>query len=299
MTITLERAKVSKNGHRLLQVTYRDLDPYFSHSNGDHDVYVCPICPELGKSVEDTKLYINNSKKIGYCFRCETVFVFEESYNLEIEVKEFLKQTKKSDKKKPDKKFDVLSWTNPITEPCQEVENYLKTQRAYQHPTEILDRFSVRWSKIKDKILLVFPNSLDENGLTDFFQYKVLGDAKKYVSVGPPPIMWLDLYKSTIILVEGVFDGIAAFGCPICGKTLSEYQKSELREKCLNSDLRKVILLLDGEISEEKMQKKAESIKSLVSGQEVCYAKLPNEMDPEEAAAEDLLQETLSNQKSI
>jgi len=286
--INIEKAKTSKNGKRVLQVTRRDLEEYFSHSTGYHDVYQCPVCPELVNNSEfdGCKLYINNNKNLGYCFRCETVFVYEESYNLEFEAKEFEKKTKIVEI--PNTQYDMWYWTHPISAllPEHPIMTYLKTERKYQHSMETLSAYNVRWCDMGNKSVLIFPNELDDKGQTNFFQYKVLGGTRKYITICPPPIMWLETSISNsgkLTLVEGVFDALAVGGACMCGKTLSDMQQQQLREFCLNTDFESILLMLDGDVPEENCRKKAEEVKKIAGGKLVSYMILPDNLDPEEA----------------
>ena len=295
--INLDKLKTTASGKRLLQVTHRDLEPFFSSATGDNSIYECPVCND-----GSNKLYISNLKNIGHCFKCETIFVFEESYNLEFEATAFVREMKKKVDIIP-ATYDVLSWTHSILElpDSHVIRSYLTKSRCINYSNFMLDNYGVRWVSLNSEMnLLIFPSDLDQDGYTDFFQYKHLESSMKYISVGIPPIMWLNKVGSTMILAEGVFDAIATRGACLCGKSISEKQKLQLQKYCLsNNELEKIILMLDGDVSCENCLKKGEILKSVSNGRQVYIASLPNGLDPEETVSAGKINEVLSTVKKI
>jgi len=295
MSLDVSKIQATPKGKEVLVVTATELQPYFAYSLGKQEVYKCPLCPDRGHKGRGYKLYLDPHKGQGYCFVCQLIYVFNECYDLGVETTKWKQRFK--EKEEAEKRFEVISWTRDVAAlpPEHECTNYFTTKRCMVHPPVLLQQHNIRYTEAYAGYpgTLIFPNDVDQTGITNFFQYKVIDERyqlPKYLQICAPPLMWLDLHaklSNKIILVEGVFDALATFGVAMLGKALSEKQQKELREYCLShQSLEKIIVAPDGEVENELSEKLCQAIKSLSNGVPVYFARLPEGKDPENVVAE-------------
>ena len=291
MSLDPQKVKQLKDGRRLAVVTFSELQPFYAFNSGGQSVYKCPFCQHFYQSksgYEGYKLYIDEVKRKGYCFRCETIVVFEESYDLAVETANFTKELKEDHKPK---KYDVDGWTQAASQ-VQTVLDYLKT-RKIQYTPAVLDRYHMRYGEAQGVPLLIIPNDLHpDDQTTNFFQYKVLDLSlpyPKYVTMCATPLMWLQSSverTGRIFLVEGVFDGVAVDGVPMLGKTLSDGQQKQMREFCLkHKSIKNVTVAPDGDLNDKQIERLLKLVKKVCNDIPVFLAKLPSGTDPEDIVA--------------
>lgn len=297
MTLDLTKLRQTKKGKDLIVVTRKDLSDLYSHNARGNSVYKCPFCKERGHEGQGAKLFMNEIKGSGWCFVCNLVVVYEESYDIFVEAKNYKTVFNKAPEKKS---FDIMSWTVPATESAVALK-YIST-RPFQYTPGIIERYNIRFAEVDSVPVLVMPNFI-KDGQTDFFQYKVLMEDhpySKYMTMGSPPLMWLALNSKEskdIILVEGLFDAIAITGVPLLGTTLSDEQGNQLRAFCLkHAEIKRIIIALDGSVSHRDKRSLSEYVKSISNEIPVFVAYLPGTMDPEEAAAAGELSNVFENE---
>ena len=236
---------------------------------------------------------MKEAQGIGWCFVCQIIVCYEEAYSLEVESLEFTKKQFKEDRTP---KVFTLDWTQPaLNSPV--ASRFLLEER--QVPEEKIVSYDLRYASVGGWDVIVFPDD-EYAGEVRFFQYRILGDwyGAKYVTITSTPLMWISRVNpgEDLILVEGVIDSILTGAVPILGTTLSEGQIIQLRERCLQTRYKRLIVALDGEVKNEDVQSLCNLIKSEVTSEiPVCVTGLPDNADPADAVLAGYWNDVLEN----
>lgn len=224
--------------------------------DGQESVYLCPFCVEkrtrYGKEpTPDTvgKLFVNNLKEIGLCFRCNTIvlsnWTIDSAVNKLANVLEaMLDQVNHTDLQNVD-----IS-TYPLASSVERAVGYIQ-HRNPSITTGLMDALDLRWysrefrkgAEIHVKEGILTPMRFKENDqlVVKCFQIRFLTHDKNsrfYTLDGIKSVFFLrpPTIGSTITLCEGTWDaialGIMGFPNPVAllGKSLSAFQANQLRQ---------------------------------------------------------------------
>ena len=284
--------------------SFCELAGRFKRQSNNHSIYSCQVCEDQGGESKD-KLYINSNTNKGYCFQCQSIFFMDSSYDLDYETKNFSEKLYKEVEDKISS-YSLRCWTEPIADRPETLERLLSS-RPMKHSLESLEFYGIRVGKTPSfDEMIIFPDTLNENLETPFFQYKVLDEdylGPKYVTMTSPPLLRLDEVakaEGRIILVEGIFDAIAVKGVPLFGRSISKSQADRLREYCfLSSSMKEIILMLDGSVSTSEVMAQVDIIKKVKLDIPLRVVSLPDKHDPEEVFSKNHLEDVLAGEGVI
>ena len=220
-TVAPIEARVSANGK-----TYgvrSDLgDPLRYSAETQEAVFLCPYCEYLADKADTTgKLYYNEHKGMGHCFRCGTV-VHDDAERTEIERVDreiTLKEQERTEQIKireqlKTQRYGLSFWTvDALT---------VEGAKSYLNQRGLSDAEIVKWNLracISPDTGIVIPNQTYPKDQTDFFQVRRLGiapdDKLKYRNPknAEKPIFNLQrvtAIRTHVIVAEGVFSAMAA-----------------------------------------------------------------------------------------
>jgi hypothetical protein len=256
---------------------------------GKEHIYLCPYCQELGKKQDDKgKFYFNFVKNIGHCWRCETVVVSSAIRSTEV-IRQQLNE-KSEGEKYLEQVLSIDSWTCPIEEERSSYHYMINDRKIF---TEVLRLFNVR-ACTRPRTGIVFCNKIwkDEilGSLTDFLTIRNVFSHVKHTILREQvkPLLWsTKLFSQKLIVVEGTISGLSAYQhldgelSPIVllGKTLSEFQKGQLRDLTSKYYIKEIYICCDGGYFENSL-KIAKEVYSIIIGTEVLVTKLPWNKDP-------------------
>lgn len=259
---------------------------------GVHDIYRCPKCLSIrGKDDKSGKLYFNTIKRVGMCFKCNTVMRSSRTMNKE-ELSEYLEYNKEQQRIEP--AVLSLSFATPIIKGSDACE-YL-TSRGLSYST--ITEYDLReWnSKIKG---IVFHNGIND-ACSDILQirdYKTTDKSRRFLNVKDviKPLVYLKQAGSSMILCEGFMSGLSSYEYlsdlgvrPIIsmGKTMSTYQMTQLVEHSYKFEEVELTICYDGGFNYEAL-KVAHDILDHVSNIRLYILRLPNDKDPNDLSREE------------
>lgn len=259
--------------------------------------YYCPVCEQRrGKPDKDGKLYFNTIKRVGMCFKCGVVLRSNRVMNKE-ELNEWLSYREEQEAIKEPAKLS-LKFTHPVLED-PEAYSYLLGRGL---TGETITRFNIRAcnSPVNG---IVFNNGVDENECTDFLQirnYEAVDKNHRFLNVRNilKPMVLLPFAGSDMILCEGFMSAFSAYQylqrmlpdddiCPlVCtGKSISNYQMSQLKEHCKKFDNPCFYVCLDGGFVQEAL-KVAKQLMKGVRDATIYIMRLPDDKDPNDISFE-------------
>lgn len=215
--------------------------------NGDEIRFNCPFCITIrGKEDNDGKLEYNEKKRIGHCYKCDTVVIGDQDWSLETASNKL--KLKDIDHRSV---YNLSGWSDAVTEGSKSYD-YLISRKLTK---ELIEFYQFRESDHFDGIIIPNPiSNTDDTYLTNFCQVRYFKSDAKLRYLGIPdskkPIYGKSLVpdNSKLVICEGVFSAIAAnrrLGLPaiaLYGKSLSKYQEAEIRSMNPYS----IVLILDG-----------------------------------------------------
>jgi len=258
-------------------------------SSGLEEVYLCPYCiTVIGKPDTSGKLYYNKKKRVGHCFKCDSLVFNTEIPDISELAEEWLSilsPTQAEDSTDSTSLFD-LSWTKPVSE-IPQVYEYLINRNIND---QLIDRYNLLATDFP--ILgVVIPNVMTGK-YTDYYQIR---DIKQdsYIKYRNPVSTSKPVYgigfigdNKSIIITEGVFSAISASRIPGCaglatyGKSLKLDQLNQI--KSLNS-VDNIYVMYDGGTLGPTI-KAANML--LKTGRDVYVTLLPWSKDPNELSDE-------------
>lgn len=197
-------------------------DPVRYSAESHESVYVCPYCePLVGKADDTGKLYYNERKGIGHCFRCGTIVhddaerTMDEEVDREISMRDMeIKEQLQIREKLTRQQYGLGFWTTSAID--------VKPAKHYLNARGMTDAEIVRWDLracTSPDVGIVIPNRILPKDRTDFFQIRRLGiapdDKLKYRNPknAEKPIFNLHSVaqpRTRVVVAEGVFSAIAA-----------------------------------------------------------------------------------------
>lgn len=218
------------------------MDEVKSHLQGKEYIIHCPFCKEEGHTKH--KLYIKSDLTVGHCFVCCRDYVnVTDQVNIEYKIPDsFMNFGMGSGEfnlvKLSDPVWSLEKFTYELDDFDQDGYNYLVGRHGF----------------MKDLYKILGIKFLDGNPVIPFFHegeifyYQIRFANKKSnikyfmppISKKPPYIIERgERYKHKIVIVEGIFDAIAALiQCPdytpvaVLGSSISNYQIEYLRDYC-------------------------------------------------------------------
>lgn len=299
--IRVYKSGKTHSGYRFFEIDVNSLGN--PEPLGSHFIYHCPWCSHVKN---DKKLYYNYRTGVGFCFRCETVVLNRYADVQKFDVNKFSWLNFLSSNSTLD-----ISWTETaLLSP--EVKVYL-SKRKYFYENDTIENFNFRYFKgVDNETVLLLPNNNPTKLSVDSFQTSVISGNQigpKYVTYSDNKVIYfLEQSKiSSAIFVEGIFDAISVMvssnnellACPLLGKSISKSQQKQLYRFMKHSYLKEIFVVLDGEVERHRKLKTCKQILSINSSLKVYYVDLPDELDPEEAVAEDVFLSSLSNAKRV
>lgn len=211
-----------------------------SKKSGNEYIIHCPFCKEEGHTKH--KLYIKDDLSVGHCFVCCRSFVNStDEIKLRISSPNFLYFMNNN------KPFELVKLNDPIWSLDKfetEFDTYDEKGIRYlknRHPF-MDDLYKVLKFKFFDGNVVI---PFFRNGELIYYQIRFTGNSSiKYYfpPISAKPIYCIERgeeFKHKIIIVEGVFDAIAALiQCPdympvaVLGSSISDYQIEYLRDYC-------------------------------------------------------------------
>ena len=258
--------------------------------SGDEKRYHCPFCEKRrGREDRDAKFYLNLTKGLGFCFKCEVKVIADRDHLSEPENLLRLLDIEEEKEEIPSiGNFRVGGWGVPLDE-SPEGERYLKARGLSVDSSR---HFSLRFlSKPSPSVIL--PNGYDD-GKTNYYQIRFLqkGKTPKYYSPKgvAKPLCYLSLVDTDrLIITEGMFSAIAAWEhqrshkyrySPVAalGLHLSPYQIWLLEDL----SLQEIVIMLDGGCEDKAYKMSLSLSKSLTRCPPIRIASLPVGKDPNE-----------------
>lgn len=272
---------------------------------GHETRYYCPVCEQRrGKPDKDGKLYFNNIKRVGMCFKCNVVMRSHRVMNKE-ELNEWLSYKQEQEEIVEPAKLSLGFAHSIMSDP--EAYSYLLKRGL---TGETIQRFNIMAcdSPVKG---IVFNNGKDKDNCTDFLQirnYETTDHSKRFLNVRNvlKPMVLLPFAGSDMILCEGFMSAFSAYQylhkmlpdddiCPlVCtGKSLTNYQLSQLKEHCKKFEQPYFFVCLDGGFNKEAIKVAKQLLKGIPDAS-VYIVRLPDDKDPNDISFEKFV-ETWNN----
>lgn len=265
------------------------------YRSSDKERYHCPYCvPMFHKSeTNEATVSYNCHTKIGICFRCGTLIVNEGLTSLDYISENLNPKKSENNLVKIASQRVKINWTHSVLE-NKKAWKYLHDRNI---TNESMKRFNVR--ACNDPFLgIVYVNKIIDNEYTDFMQVRVINASQKgnrhlFLKGQGKVCNWLcHATTSDLVLVEGYTSGLSAYQHnrnsdielnPIVlgGKTITDYQLSELQEFCSMHDSPTLWVCLDGGCVEEAL-KLSKKIYNKCYNLKIFIMNLPYKQDPNE-----------------
>lgn len=206
-----------------------------------HHVFKCPYCDSVhGKTADrEGKMYYSPTKKVGFCFRCESVILNKDPEDVIETVKTAVEEESESDKilreniTKYNKQVFDLSWTKGVLDNKMS-KDYLIGERGINE--NVIKDFDIR-SCTNPTNGVVFVDKVTNNS-TNFFQIRNIVSEKHnrhlFIKGCIKPISWTDRIDKTkgVILCEGFISALSAYQhlekdinpLVATGKTITRFQ---------------------------------------------------------------------------
>ena len=215
---------------------------------GNEERYNCPFCLEIrGKSDLEAKLYYNPKRRIGHCWKCQTIVIGNDDWSLETASNKL--------RSKEDSKvqiYDLSGWSFPVVENSPSYSYLLGRGLS----SEVIKKYQFRESDFFEGVVIPNPSTSPEDRfVTNFCQIRYFNNktsSLRYLGIpgSKKPVYASNLVErnSKLIVCEGVFSCISAstrLGLPaiaLYGKSLSKYQEEVIKKL----EPYKIILILDG-----------------------------------------------------
>lgn len=293
---TYPRGKTKKGGYPIYEVELLDLGK--PEIAGGQLLYPCPFCFDEKK---DKKLYYNTKDNIGFCHRCEIVIYGRGGKRIEkLEANQF---TWINYIKSENGLYDISWAKNASLFP--DAKQYL-LNRKVSYDDAIINQYNIRAFEVYNNTGIVLPNNFPGQEFVDSFQVTFTRrnpKQHKYITYSSDKSIYFLFSKlddESIILVEGIFDAIASYGCALLGKAMSKSQLKQLYQFIKKSKrLKNVFVVLDGEVERARKVATGVQVKKISSSVGVYYTDLPDHLDPEEAVAAGVFDECLNKSQRI
>ena len=293
---TYPRGKTKKGGYPIFEVELLDLGK--PEMAGGQLLYPCPFCFD---AKGDKKLYYNTKDNIGFCHRCEIVIYGRGGKRIEkLEANQF---TWINYVKSENGLYDI-SWAKNATS-FPAAKQYL-LNRKVPYGDDIIHQYNIRAFEIYNNTGIVLPNNIPSKDSVDSFQVTFTKrDPKqhKYITYSSDKSIYFlfsKLNDDYIVLVEGIFDAIASYGCAMLGKAMSKSQLKQLYQFIkLSKKLKNVFVVLDGDVEKARKVATGVKVKKISSSVGVYYTNLPDRLDPEEAVAAGIFDKCLNNSQRV
>lgn len=252
------------------------------------EVYKCPYCEELkGSPDTEGKFYYNVVKCIGHCFRCETVIISNALRTPEL-IRQQL-ETVPDEERYQYQRLALTDWTSPIGEIPESLAYMTHNRGIY---SDVLSRFNVLATRTP-KLGVVFCNKIwkdRSSKLTDFLSIRNIDSSTRHTNIRDQvkPLVWCNhVDTNCVMLVEGMISGLSVYQhldgsvCPLVllGKTISDFQISQLKEIVQSKQVERVYVAADGGFFENSI-KIARRVYKALDHQLVFTLRLPFKQDP-------------------
>lgn len=267
--------------------------------------FCCPYCTERrGKEDRDYKLYVNKSKRVGWCFKCQIAVIEQTSELIEIstsfdeELETLVSRivvnlitSRYHNREDTVNLYDISDY--PEISCGAPAYNYLEGRKGFN--MENIQKYRMRSGKAERGSFVLVPNNdygTSDGILTDFFQLRFYGafSGSKYFHIhGSKPLVFLDRCigenPEDLFITEGVFDAMAMGdnAIAVLGKYVTaEQSKALFCSVNSGSRLKRIILAYDGGVEEDSFNRTVYSLRKFFSIP-LFKAVFPDGVDPEEA----------------
>ena len=249
---------------------------WYVHSGGA--LGICPN-PEHNDTKPSFSLYKRRGKWRYYCFGCGMKGVVDETFTTSASLRQFCERLlEQRESASSLSKIHDLSWTVGYCD-SETVFGYLESRGIKRDAMEWWD---VRAGVLDGEWHVVVPDKL-MGEFTNFYQRRSVVRKEYWTSPGSKPIMKLWKFdKQLLFLVEGVFDAMAMYpyALPLLGKSLTMLQFRQLLRKVEDSNIKCIVVLLDGGEEEIARRLAERLVMSLMPSVGVGYGRLPRGEDP-------------------